>query len=240
MRIGFLSDAHGNFLGLSACLQMLDELNVDQIFFLGDAVGYFPGVNEVLDILEAKRIICQLGNHDAILLGHLASAPENEKVYRHIPAREKLDSRRLARLASWPQQRTFRADGRNLLMVHGSPFDPLEGYCYPDSDYAAFAGLPYDAVFMGHTHRPFVARSGTLLIVNAGSCGMPRDQGNAPGFAVYDSSDNSARIFRVLFDPHEVLSAFQPELVAESVRTCLFRVPDRPVCGEFIRSKKTQ
>ena len=40
MRIGFLSDIHGNREALDACLAQAERQRVDRIVILGDLVGY--------------------------------------------------------------------------------------------------------------------------------------------------------------------------------------------------------
>ena len=42
MRLGILSDAHGNVEAFQRGLELLAEARADMIYFLGDAVGYIP------------------------------------------------------------------------------------------------------------------------------------------------------------------------------------------------------
>ena len=93
---------------------------------------------------------------------------------------------------------------------------------YPDTDIAEYHHLPYDAIVMGHTHRPFVRRSGGKWFVNTGSIGLPRDQGNLSSFAVYDTARHQFDIVRVGFEVADVIAAYGCQ-VAESVRNCLQR-----------------
>lgn len=235
MRVGLLSDAHGNPVGLAACLTALDRLGVQQLYFLGDAVGYFPGDREVLELLSRRSVVCQQGNHEAMLLRGAADAAEEPLVYGFAEARRRLRKDELNRLADWPIRREVVLGRRRLLLVHGTPDSPLEGRCYPDSDRSQFDSLPYDAIFLGHTHRPFIHQSGTRLVVNVGSCGMPRDQGNAPAFAVYDDEAHSAEILRVRIDSDAVLQRFGDAAISEQVREVLFRRSDRPLVGRLLQ-----
>lgn len=223
MKIGLLSDAHGNAIAVAACLRAMDELGVEAVYFLGDAVGYLPGERDVLRMLEARRVICQRGNHEAMLLGELPLAADRERIYQLAAARERLSPDERAELASWPDRRVIRLGERTVFLAHGSAQSPLEGYVYPDADLSRFDGLPYDAIFVGHTHYPFVARRGEMLIVNVGSCGLPRDEGDKPGFAVYTSETHTCEIFRVRVDPTKVLQRYGGEHVAAEVLECLGR-----------------
>ena len=48
MKIGILSDAHGNPHGLNRCLTALKREGAERLYFLGDAVGYLPDWKDVL------------------------------------------------------------------------------------------------------------------------------------------------------------------------------------------------
>lgn len=231
MKIGFLSDAHGNPLMLAACLRELRELGAAALYFLGDAVGYLPGESEVLRLLRSEGVECQKGNHEAMLLGELPLPPGRDESYRLGAARERLSAAEREYVETWPDHRIIEADGRRLLLVHGSPRDYLREYVYPDSDLSAFDGLDYDAVFMGHTHYPFVARRGRTLVVNAGSCGLPRDQGGLAAFALYDAEAGGCEIYRLQLDSDEIVGYFGAGRMAGDVYRCLFREPSAPPFG---------
>lgn len=233
MLLGFLSDAHGNVLALERCLAALAQLGAERTYFLGDATGYMPGEVGVIDLLEQAGVSCQLGNHDAMILGRLPFSEKNEPAYRHRPALERLGEAGCAKLRRWADQKDVTTpEKEKLLLVHGDPRDVFEGYLYPDTDLTPLAAQPWAAVFCGHTHRPFIRRAGEVLVVNAGSCGMPRDQGDAPSFATYDTERRQARIHRVRVTAEETLAQFA-EPVHELVRACLGRVAAAPV-GEFV------
>ena len=89
---------------------------------------------------------------------------------------------------------------------------------------------------MGHTHRPFVRERNSKLVMNVGSCGMPRDQGDAPSFAVYDTASHTAEILRIRIDPWSVLRSFDGAPISEQARAVLFRTADRPIIGRFLQS----
>jgi putative phosphoesterase len=226
MRIGLLSDAHGNPLGTRLCLDFLQEQGAHKLYFLGDAVGYFPLWREVLQLLEERSVECQLGNHDDMVLrGELDDDEHN--AYRHLPALVESLDRQLNWMRRWPRTRSLEIDGCRILLVHGSPTDALEDYVYPWSDLRQFAGVDADAVFMGHTHRPFIAEQFGKLIVNVGSCGLPRDAGALASCALFDSATRTCTIHRLPFDADVLLAQTGP--VHESVEQCL----RRPTAGAF-------
>jgi predicted phosphodiesterase len=233
MLIGLLSDAHGNPLGLRSCLAALRAAGASQVYFLGDAVGYLPGEAEVIDILLAQGVVCQRGNHEAMLLGDLDLDPGRDRAYGLAAVARRMPPRVRAVLAGWPDAREIELAGRRLLLVHGSPRDHLTGYVYPDSDIDWIGALGYDAVFMGNTHRPFAARCGAALVANVGSCGLPRDQGNLAACAVYEPAANECQVLRVPMDAAAVTAQFA-EPVSDLVAECLSRRAVHPF-GSIVR-----
>ncbi|MGB2985519.1 MAG: metallophosphoesterase family protein [Phycisphaerae bacterium] len=231
MKVALISDVHGNYPALEQCLAKISRMGVERIFFLGDAVGYLPGEVEVLRRLEKEGIVCQQGNHEAMLLQPTPLSQERETEYRLQEARKRL-AEAASRLSQWPQQREIEVAGRRFLLVHGSPASPLNGYVYADCNMARLPAPPCDGVFMGHTHRPFVASRPGLLLVNVGSVGLPRDQGNLMSFAVYDSADETCRIFRVEMDIERLPGTLYN--VSPIVLDCFKRKAKGAIFGELI------
>lgn len=229
MKIGILSDAHGNPHGLAPCLAHLAKSGADQVVFLGDAVGYFPQVDAVLDLLDQARARLLLGNHEAMLLGLRPLDERRDSVYRLGSARARLGPRRLELLASLEPRWEVELDGRRLLFVHGSPEDPLEGRIYPDTPIDSLADLEAHSVFMGHTHYPFVRRAGPVQVVNVGSCGLPRDRGDLASCAVFDTRTGRCEIERIRFHvPTATRAEVHPDVVA-----CLDRRPTATPFGSL-------
>ena len=228
MKLGLIADAHGNPSALIRCLKALERLEADRIYFLGDAVGYLPGENEVLDILRIAPVLCQEGNHEAMLTGKIPLLEEKEQVYGIHLARERISRSNSAFLQSWPEFREICVDDRKIFMVHGSLDDHLQGYIYSERDFSFDNKLSYDAIFMGHTHLPFIFDYKGTQVVNVGSCGLPRDQGNLSSFAIYDTNAHRTEIFRLPFDSRKVIESFQQLFVSQEVIDCLNRRSPNP------------
>src|SRR6185295_10779801 len=94
-----------------------------------------------------------------------------------------------------------------------------------DADLSGWDALPYDAVVMGHTHRPFARRIGRVLAANVGSVGLPRDAGGLASFAVLDTDTGACAHVRVPFDADEVARRAGPGLHPATV-AALHRRPD--------------
>ena len=223
MKLGLIADAHGNPRALARCLQALERLGTDRVYFLGDAVGYLPGENEVLDILRVAPVLCQAGNHEAMLMGKIPLSEEKDRVYGIRLARERISRSNSEFVQSWPEFREIDVDDRKIFMVHGSLDDHFEGYVYSQRDLSFEKELSYDAIFMGHTHYPFVSNCKGIQVANVGSCGLPRDQGNLSSFAIYDTGAHRTEIFRLLFDSGKIAESSQQVSIPQEVIDCLNR-----------------
>ena len=63
MKIGLISDIHGNLEALETVLECLSaKEKVDKIIVLGDIVGYMANPNECVEL--TKNYDCIQGNHD--------------------------------------------------------------------------------------------------------------------------------------------------------------------------------
>ncbi len=228
MRIGFLSDAHGNPFGLDACLERLHSEGAERIYFLGDAFGYWPHGKTVAEKLFQLGIFCIKGNHDAMVVGLLPIPEEKEDVYRLKSCFSSLPtSTKELIVEEWPVQQELNEAGKKILLVHGRPADQLEGYLYENGLLEPPECDDFNLVVMGHTHYPFVKYEDDMLLLNVGSCGLPRDVGNMASCAIYDTKEHSAKILRVPIDTEMLLASCPPGSVSAQVIECLQRKDGR-------------
>jgi putative phosphoesterase len=212
LRLGVISDAHGNPLGLKACLKALARHRVDQVFFLGDAVGYLPQSGEVLQLLERFEATCLKGNHEAMILGQLPLDPAKDQIYKLTHAKKQLDRGLLERVRAWPESIEIEHSKTRIAMYHGSPMAPLTGRIYPDSDLGPLSDLDVDVVFLGHTHRVFAGRSGRVRVINPGSCGLPRGGETLASAVVYDSITHRHEFIMQPFAAEQILAKRHGEI----------------------------
>lgn len=229
MIIGIFSDIHGNLIALEQCLLLFNRLGVEKSFFLGDAVGYYPDGDLVLSRLSSLTIECICGNHDAMLLGKLPIDSKKDEIYGLKKQEKYIEKQNIEFLQGWALKREISINNRHILMVHGSPWDPLREYIYPDADFRCFENLPYDVIFLGHTHRPFIKKVGHTVVVNVGSCGLPRDQGDLLSFAIMDTTSGTINIVREKLDVDLLLNKYAN--VHPNVLQCLARKATMPIVG---------
>lgn len=129
-----------------------------------------------------------------------------DKLYRLQEERRNWQDRDKAFLTGLMSDWETDSHGQKLLFVHEAPFDSLNGYLYEDNKDYLWDGQGYRFIFMGHTHRPYIKRSGEAIFVNVGSCGLPRDIGMSPSLCIFDDTNMTAEIIRIQM-PQEILAS---------------------------------
>lgn len=224
MRIGFISDIHGNFTALEAVLADIKTQNVDQLICLGDTVSLGPQPNETLEALKQWNAATIMGNHDqAILEPHKS---ETYEITSHlIPdlhwGRERLSKGELDFIRSFQSTRGVRfPNGVELLAFHGSPKATTHlvlATTPPEELDQYFEGHNASVFIGGHSHIQMQRRYGRRLVLNAGSVGnafkYPFSPGNPPSllpwaeYVIVEQDGNFLRadMRRVYFDTNALL-----------------------------------
>ncbi|MBV8493979.1 MAG: metallophosphoesterase family protein [Alphaproteobacteria bacterium] len=186
MKLGIVSDIHCNVAGLQQALSLMGE--VDELICLGDSIYEYRFSNDVIRILKDRRARVIVGNHEEYFFG-----PQGERAR----ARDGIDPALAEWLASRPHRSEIEANGRRLLLVHSTPWEPRGAYVHPGSGLLArFGEADADIVLYGHTHQQLVQRVGKVLVVNPGSAGEARDHRNGRQLscAVLDTASEEVRL----------------------------------------------
>jgi len=203
MKIGLISDIHANIYALRSVLKKLE--GVDFILCAGDITGYYPFVNEVFEELEKYSVVFIKGNHDVHLCGDKIKYLNQIELKSFEYTKNHITNINLDKLKNTPIQLELSIDGLKIVMFHGSPWDKLEEYVYPDyPDFEKFEKVDADVIILGHTHYPMIKQIGGKLIINPGSCGQPRDYDPRASFAVFDTLTKNVVIERVKYDVERV------------------------------------
>jgi predicted phosphodiesterase len=179
--MAFLADVHGNLAALDAVLAALKDERVESIFVAGDLL--LPGDDALAVWMRLMEVHarCVRGTTDrALALMEPArlqpkSDEERAAARRFTETREALGELILAKLRRLPEAlRLEMPDGREWVVVHGSPMDPDEAIT-PDLDDEEVGALigddPADVVICGSGHVPFVRTIEEVTIVAVGSVG---------------------------------------------------------------------
>lgn len=213
MRIAIISDIHGNLTALEAVLQDLErQPPVDQLIVAGDLCLNGPHPREALERVRALGCPVIQGNTD---LEIVTQAPQKGEKKRTTVGwtREQVGADGIAYLESLPfSHRISNSQGSDILIVHANPLN-LEDAIFPNSSDAALQLLLGEvdtgvgALAFGHLHIAYTRSWRHLLLVDVGSCGLPRDEDHRAAYAMLDWQDNGwqAEIRRVPYDVQEVV-----------------------------------
>lgn len=199
MKLAAFSDLHSNSYALEAMLAA--GTDVDQWVSLGDCVGLLPGVNAVLDLIRARRILAISGNHESALLSGMSlphSVTGTDAIERQ---RATISDANREFVAGLPETLHWECGGRTVRAVH-----TLDAATDRDAKYRVdlailseqFRGA--DIVLFGDTHLPLLCHCRDFLLVNPGSCGFPIDVTRRGSFAVIETDDLSCELRRVDYD----------------------------------------
>lgn len=180
MEIAVLSDIHGNYVALEACVNYALERGIEHFIFLGDYVGDLAYPQKTMQRLYALRehYDCRFirGNKENYWLRYNPSWSENSSTTgvlfytHHHLVQEDFDF-----FDSLEQYADISFKGLAAITIcHGSP-NKINEKLLPDTQ-AARAVLEQsrtDYILCGHTHRQYIIRHNQKVLWNPGSVGMP-------------------------------------------------------------------
>lgn len=223
MKIGLISDIHGNYEALKAVLGKFDEMNVSEIYCLGDVVGYYPQINECCEELRTRQIQCIMGNHDWYMVSG-GFCPRSKSVNDClIYQRGIITKNNLHWLYDLPIQRVVK----NIHMVHGGWADPIDEYLLtPTAEY--FLNIPGDIFVSGHTHIQLLVEFDGKKYCNPGSVGQPRDGDPKAAFGIYNNGE--FYLHRVEYNPQKVYAIMKDAGFSDYYYGCL-KTGSRTLCN---------
>jgi predicted phosphodiesterase len=239
LKLGIISDVHGNLEALEAVVGFLRGKGAVRFVCCGDIVGYGPDPNRCIEIVRELDCLCVVGNHDYAVTGKISLDGFNSSASRAVLWTRPLlsESNRLY-LESLP----FTAEEGPFFVVHSAPSAPGAWEYVLTAREAArqmahFAGR---VCLAGHSHQPFavervpegrvrVIRNGSFDIrpaakyfINAGSVGQPRDGDPRACCLLYDDGTKWMTYFRVPYDVPSVQAKIRaaglPDYLASRLR----------------------
>ena len=188
MRIGFISDIHGNFTALQAVLSDIKQQKLDLLVCLGDTISLGPQPKEVLNALREWNAVTIMGNHDQAIL-EPEKAAEFEITEHLIPdlywGRDHISLEDLNFIKSFKATHSIQfPNGVELLAFHGSPESTthlIQAVTPTDILDHYFAEKSASFFIGGHSHIQLHRRLGKKLILNSGSVGNAFEYVFSPG-----------------------------------------------------------
>lgn len=203
--LAVISDIHGNLEALEAVLSELARRAVVDVFALGD---HLLGGDDPLAVWQRLQQIgarCTQGPSDLALARiQAAELPETQgsdqaRARRFTETQRALGELIRKQLSQLPAQlRVPMIDGREMLLVHGSPADPLS--CMSaDMDDEELNDLvgddPADIIVCGGSHVPFAHALHDIELYNVGSVGQA-PEGRFAHFTVIEPKANGADVYQ--------------------------------------------
>jgi putative phosphoesterase len=178
VRLGLISDLHGNLLALEAVIEDLETAGIDRLVCLGD-VAAGPEPRGTIERLRELGCPVVVGNWDCWLLEGMPQLPGDAGPKLRDQgdwSAAQLGEPEQAFLKALPPHVNLNLDGAAVLCVHGSPRSTTDDIqaTTPDEELAnMLAGSEPAFLAAGHTHVQLARQHGSTLIVNPGSVGLP-------------------------------------------------------------------
>ena len=240
MRVGVISDIHGNLHALRAVLGALADEKLDAIWCLGDMVGYGADPDACTALVRERCQTCLVGNHDLALLEAIDISTFSETAAAAVEWTRKNVSEETINFLSSLEPSASQA---GVGLFHASPRDPVWEYVLSTDQAEAGLEAQEERVgLIGHSHialffmraegaRPGYAQGAQASdgaeveigegswLLNPGSVGQPRDGDPRAAWLELDTEEWVARYHRVPYDIEgaaaAILTAGLPNVLAE-------------------------
>jgi len=183
MRFAVIGDVHSNIFALESVMEDIKTKDVDFILCTGDMVGYAPFPNEVIDLVRKSNILSIQGNYDKAIGNSESVCGCDYKDERQLEmaglsvlfTNMTVTENNRAYLKELPTELRLKADGLQILMVHGSHRKNNE-YLFENSKEVEEVTneIVEDILICGHTHKPYYKVINGKHVINSGSAGKPK------------------------------------------------------------------
>src|SRR5213596_1823589 len=195
VRLAAFGGVYSNHLALAAVLEDIERRGADRVWCLGDLGGFGPHPDRAAEILRGAGISMLRGNYDDSIGNDRADCacgytdPRDNGFaqisYDYTVARTSSDHK--AWMRGLPERHRIEAEGRRLLLCHGSPRKVNEFLWESTCSDAFLEWLcethAADVLVCSHTGLPWHrALPSGRHVVNAGVIGRPANDGR-PGAA---------------------------------------------------------
>jgi predicted phosphodiesterase len=242
MRFAIISDVHSNLEALKAVLDEIEKDDISLVVNLGDLVGYNANPKECVDLVQERKIISILGNHDRAATELKFAEDFNILAYQALMWSAKSLSAGHKQFLDRLQHTQVLWD--RYLLFHGAPENPDAYIFYLFQAKKVFNYMRRKTpelriAFFGHTHHRAVWQRDMrgkvsnleisedhllldpeqMYLINPGSVGQPRQKQWKASYLVYTKEPETIHFRSVAYDVHstqnKIREARLPEYLAE-------------------------
>jgi putative phosphoesterase len=186
MKLGLISDVHGDPVALELAWSHLVVMGADRIVCAGDLVGYGPHPDRVINFLAERGVDSIRGNHDRWAVERASGVPSVPGTFGGgQPSAESVEALRLL-----PEHRLIEGPTGVGVIVHGSPGDDMDFVTRkshpPERLDRWLREMGVTFLVIGHTHKPMFYRSEHGLVINPGSVVSAPVVSTSRTFAILD------------------------------------------------------
>lgn len=194
MKIGIISDIHGNVKAFEVVLQELEKQNIEKIICLGDLVGGAPNSEEVVQkAIELKdKLIIVRGNRERYIIEGMPKVVHDEKIEVSKEQHERfnwlknsLSDSSKEYIHALPKELTYEIEGKKIYICHypmrkDGNFRKHVKDATPEQNEVMFVGIDAYIYLYGHTHKEIFNKINNKMYINPGALGCPGKTKYAP------------------------------------------------------------
>jgi predicted phosphodiesterase len=234
MRVGVISDIHGNAAALEAVLDALEDEQPDEVWCLGDLVGYGPEPNRCCELVAHRSDLSLVGNHD---LGVIGAIPLDEFSPDAAAAARWTETVLTDYSRAYLESLRPQAEVNGAELYHASPRDPIWDYVLSEPVARESLEMTHAPVVMvGHSHVPLAMilengrANGGLApggheadlgrgrwLLNPGSVGQPRDNDPRAAYVILDHDQRRAYFRRIEYDVERTQTEIREQGLPETL-----------------------
>jgi putative phosphoesterase len=181
MKIGIISDIHGNLPALEVIINKFNEEKCENIYCLGDVIGIGPYPKECLELLlSIENVKFIMGNHEECFVNGIPSCvSDGERDHQKWVANQ-LDDNLKGIVKDFPYIIEEEIEEFNVAFTHYAMnkeekrFKPIEKNPTIEKLDELFKDIYADIIFFGHEHKQQDLR-GRRHYINIGSSGCTKD-----------------------------------------------------------------
>jgi len=183
VRFAVIGDIHSNIYALESVLKDIEIKDTDFIICTGDLVGYAPFPNEVIDLVRKRNILSIQGNYDKAIGNRelVCGCDYNDEKQLEMAGMSVMftnmtvSDKNREYLRTLPGELRIKADGLEILVVHGSP-RKINEYLFEASKEVeeVTQEIKENILICGHTHKPYYKEVNGKHVINSGSAGKPK------------------------------------------------------------------